>query len=155
MHLGMAAKCPLCRAELPDVDIGILERAQLFGSKAVATSTSDEARVRYCEEAQAELQKILDSNPSNQRASLLRAELLQVQGKHREGIEAIDAVLQRAEEFEVSIANFRQMEVRIRDAVEHEAQGGDVDEAQMGALEQEMQAMMASSSALKGRVSAI
>ena len=155
VHLGMAAKCPLCRAELPDVDIGILERAQLFGSKAVATSTSDEARVRYCEEAQAELQKILDSNPSNQRASLLRAELLQVQGKHREGIEAIDAVLQRAEEFEVSIANFRQMEVRIRDAVEHEAQGGDVDEAQMGALEQEMQAMMESSSALKGRVSAI
>ena len=92
MHLGMAAKCPLCRAELPDVDIGILERAQLIGGRALARSTSDdEARVRFCEEAQAELQKILDSNPSNQRASLLRAELLQVQGKHRESGRRITA----------------------------------------------------------------
>ena len=153
LHLGMPAKCPLCRAELPDVDIGIIERAQLIGSKALAAGISDEARVRCCEEALAELQKILDSNPSDQRASILRAELLHIQGKHRAGIAAIDSVLQGAQEFESTFANCEQMEERIRERVEREAQG-DMDEAQMGALEREMNEMMASSNALRGRVSA-
>ena len=153
MHLGMAAKCPLCRAELPDVSIGILERAQLIGGRALARSTSDdEARVRYCDEALAEVQKILDSSPSDERANILRAQLLHIQGNHRAGVEALDAMLRRAQEVDEQRENLARMEERIRDAMEREA-NSDMSDAEMDALERQMETMMASESP-NGRIPA-
>ncbi len=143
LNLGMQAKCPLCRAELPDVDIGILERAQLLGSRAAATSTSDEARARYCDEGLAEVQKILEASPSDNRATILRAELLHIQGNHRAGIEALDSVLRRAQEDGGWRGNLAQMEAQVRAAMEREA-NGDMDDAEMDALERQMDAMKAS-----------
>jgi hypothetical protein len=143
LNLGKQAKCPLCRAELPDVDIGVLERAQLLGSRALATNTSDEAKVRYCDEGLAEVQKILEASPSDERATILRAELLHIQGNHRSGIVALDSVLRRAQEVDGQRGNLSQMEAQIRAAMEHEA-NGDMDDAEMDALERQMDAMVAS-----------
>ena len=86
------ATCPFCRAQLPDVDQHSLDRASMHTARAQKISGAE--KQAQCELALAEVQKILDVDPTDLRAGHMRAEILLIAGDAESAVTAFKAVLE-------------------------------------------------------------
>jgi tetratricopeptide (TPR) repeat protein len=110
--------CPICRSEASNVVNSMLEKAQMYASRANRCQATDDVKKRYREEALEEVEKVLRIRPPHLQAFFTKAEILKSLGDPGMAIETLSQMAELDDQRQAEVAHIESLLQRAEDEQE-------------------------------------